>query len=283
MPPDVSILVNRSRGRANRFATRRSECSQVLWRRSSVTDGKGSEGWECSGCTPENGSAGAATYNRLVRVVITGCGRVGREVALALSAAGDDVSVVDDNEEAFELLGKSFDGTFHLGRAYDVDVLREAGAGEADVVLAVTDSDNANLMTVQVAERVFGAPKAIALLADPAREEAYRALDVAFVAGARLVAQVLVERVHEPDFAFHLSFPTGEVQVVEMELGAAAEEITVSRLEIEGLLRVAAVQRDGRVFIPADEEHLRSGDLVVASVRRGVAGRIAKYLAEEHP
>jgi trk system potassium uptake protein TrkA len=204
-------------------------------------------------------------------------------VALALSAAGDDVSVVDENSEAFELLGKSFDGTFHLGRAYDVDVLREAGAGEADVVLAVTDSDNANLMTAQVSERVFGVPKAIALLADPAREEAYRALDVSFVAGARLVAQVLVERVHEPDFAFHLSFPTGEVQVVEMELGFDIEELTVSRLEIEGQLRVAAVQRVGRVFIPGSEDLLRPGDLVVASVRRGVADRISKYLAEGGP
>ncbi len=219
----------------------------------------------------------------MVRVVITGCGRVGREVALALSAAGDDVSVVDESEEAFELLGKSFDGTFHLGRAYDVDVLREAGAGEADVVLAVTDSDNANLMTVQVAGRVFGAPKAIALLADPAREEAYRALDVDFVAGARLVAQVLVERVHEPEFAFHLSFPTGQVQVVEMELGPEAEQLTVGRLEIEGQLRVAAVQRDGQVFIPAEEDPLKPGDLVVASVRQGVAGRIARYLVEEKP
>jgi trk system potassium uptake protein TrkA len=215
--------------------------------------------------------------------VIAGCGRVGREVALALSAAGDGVSVVDENEEAFELLGKSFDGTFHLGRAYDVDVLREAGAGEADVVLAVTDSDNANLMTVQVADRVFGVPESIALLADPAREEAYRALDVDFVAGARLVAQVLVERVHEPDFAFHLSFPTGEVQVVEMELGPEAEDLTVSRLEIEGQLRIAGIQRNGQVFIPADEDQLEPGDIVVASVRRGVAERIAKYLTEEKP
>jgi len=215
-----------------------------------------------------------------VRVVIAGDGRVGREVALALSGIGDDVSLVDESEGSFDLLGKSFDGTFHVGKAYDVDTLREAGLEEADVFLAVTSSDNVNLMAVQVADRVFEVPKAIARLDDPDREEAYRALDISYVAVARLVALVLMERAHEPDFTYHLTFPTGNVQVVEMVLGPGADGIEVSRLEIDGQLRVAAVQRDGEVRIPRPQDELRGGDLVVAAVRRGVAPRVHKYLME---
>ena len=218
-----------------------------------------------------------------MRVVIAGSGRVGREVALALSGLGDDVSLVDDSEGSFELLGKSFDGTFHVGKAYDVDALRDAGINEADVFLAVTNSDNINLMAVQVAERVFKVPKAIARLDDPDREEAYRALDISYVAVARLVALVLRERVHEPDFSYHLTFPAGPVQVVEMMLGPAADGIVVSKLEIDGQLRVAAVQRDGEVRIPRSQDELRAGDLVVAAVRSGVAPRVHKYLAEGSP
>ena len=105
-------------------------------------------------------------------------------------------------------------------------------------------------MAVQLAERVFGVPKAIARLDDPAREAAYRALAVDFVPTARLVARVLVERVHEPEFAYHLEFPDGDVQVVEMVLGAGAAGLTVAGLEVEGQLRVAAVQREGMVLIP---------------------------------
>jgi trk system potassium uptake protein TrkA len=214
-----------------------------------------------------------------MRVLIAGSGRVGREVAQALSALGDDVSILDESEQAFEPLGRTFDGTLHIGVTYDVDALRAAGIEEADVFLALTPSDNANLMAVQLAERVFGVPRAIARLDDPAREAAYRALAVDFVPTARLTARVLVERVHEPEFAYHLAFPTGGVQVVEMVLGAGAAGRRVSDLEIEGELRVAALQRDGTVLIPRPEDPLLPGDLVAAAVRRGVAGRVRRFLA----
>jgi trk system potassium uptake protein TrkA len=213
-----------------------------------------------------------------MRVVITGSGRVGREVAQALSALGDDVSLLDESEDAFELLGRTFDGTVHVGVTYDVDALRAAGIEEADVFLALTPSDNANLMAVQLAERVFGVPKAIARLDDPAREAAYRALAVDFVPTARLVARVLVERVHEPEFAYHLEFPEGDVQVVEMVLGAGAAGHTVSELEVAGELRVAALQRAGAVSIPGPSDPLQPGDLVAAAVRRGVASRVRSFL-----
>jgi trk system potassium uptake protein TrkA len=214
-----------------------------------------------------------------MRVLIAGSGRVGREVAQALSALGDDVSLMDESEEAFEMLGRAFDGTLHVGLAYDVDALRAAGIEEADVFLALTPSDNTNLMAVQLAERVFGVPRAIARLDDPAREAAYRALAVDFVPTAALVAQVVVERVHEPEFAYHLAFPTGDVQVVEMVLGAGAEGLAVSDLEVKGELRVAALRRGSSVLIPEASDPLHPGDLVVAAVRRGVGSRVRRYLA----
>jgi len=214
-----------------------------------------------------------------MRVLIAGSGRVGREVAQELSALGDDVSLLDESEEAFAALGRTFNGTLHVGVTYDVDALRAAGIEEADVFLALTPSDNANLMAVQLAERVFGVPRAIARLDDPARESSYRALAVDFVPTARLTARVLVERVHEPEFAYHLAFPTGDVQVVEMVLGAGAAGRTVADLEVEGELRVAALQRNGTVLIPRPGDPLQPGDLVAAAARRGVAGRVRRFLA----
>lgn len=200
-------------------------------------------------------------------------------MALALAQYGDDVSLVDERPEAFEELGRSFDGTFHVGRAYDVDTLREAGIEEADAFLAVTDSDNANLMAVQLATSVFSVPQAVARLDDPKREQSYRALGITFVAGTRLVAQVIVELVHEPEFAYHLTFATNEVQIVEMDLGREGDGLTVGEFEIDGSLRVAAVQRRGRVFVPTAEDLLVEGDLVVAAVRRGLSSKVRKYLA----
>jgi len=66
-----------------------------------------------------------------------------------------------------------------------------------------------------------------------------------------------------------------------MVLGAGAAGSTVADLEVEGELRVAAVQREGTVLIPRSSDPLRPGDLVAAAVRRGVAGRVGRFLAAD--
>lgn len=213
-----------------------------------------------------------------MRVVIAGGGRVGRSVAAALSEAGDDVSVVDHDPGVEADLGSTFDGTFHVGEAFDVEILEEAGIRDARVFLALTSSDNANLMAVQVAENVFGVGKTIARLGDPGRADVYRALGVDYVTGTQLIAGVVVERVHEADFAYHLTFPAGSIQIVEMTVGQRGDGMQAHELEVSAQLRIAAVQRGGRVFIPDDDTPLVEGDIVVAAARRGVLSRVRRYL-----
>lgn len=202
-------------------------------------------------------------------------------MALLLSEAGDDVSVVDERHEAQVSLGSAFNGTFHVGVAYDVDALEAAGAREADAFLAVTNSDNANLMAAQVAKEVFEVPRAIARLDDPTRERSYRALGVDFVAGAHLAAQVIAERIREPEFAYHVSFPSGDVQILEMVIGEKAAGVSVKALERAGGFRVAAVRRGDSVSVATSDLELASGDIVVAAVKQGAEAAIRDFLAAD--
>jgi len=214
-----------------------------------------------------------------MRVVIAGCGRVGSDLALTLSEEGHDVSVIDSRPGVFERLGTTFNGTTHEGLGYDVRVLKAAGIELADAFIAATDSDNANAMAVQVAERVFGVPKTIARLDDPAREEAYRALGVNFVAGAKLTSKVIHEQVVREEFTFHVTFAGGDVEIVDMTIGPDGAGRPVSDLEITGDLRVAAVYRGRRTFIPEPSFALARGDLVVAAARTGARRKIERFLA----
>lgn len=216
-----------------------------------------------------------------MRIVIAGSGRVGSDLALRLAEQGHDVSVVDSRPEALARLGTTFNGTSHLGSAYDVDVLREAGIDEADSFVAVTGSDNANLMAVQIAKQVFGVPETVARLDDPQRADSYRALGVQYVAAADLVSKVIQEEVLDRGFRFHVSFPGGRTEIVEFVLGPAANQVPMSVLEAEDELRVAAVRRGSRTFIPHGDFALREGDLVVAAAKAGTRGRIRKYISEE--
>jgi len=214
-----------------------------------------------------------------MRIVIAGCGRVGSDLALTLSEEGHDVSVIDNLSGVFDRLGSTFNGTTHEGLGYDVRVLREAGIEFADAFVAATDSDNANAMAVQVAKRVFGVPKTIARLDDPAREEAYRALDVQFVPGAKLTSKVIHEQIVREEFSYHVTFSGGDVEVVEMIIGPEGAGLPVADLEISDDLRVAAVYRGQRTIIPDDDFALAEGDLVVAAARTGARKKIRHFLA----
>lgn len=214
-----------------------------------------------------------------MRIVIAGCGRVGSDLALTLSEEGHDVSVIDNRPGVFDRLGSTFNGTTHEGLGYDVRLLRDAGIEFADAFVAATDSDNANAMAVQVAERVFGVPKTIARLDDPARADAYRALDVQFVPGAKLTSRVIHEQIVREEFSYHVTFSGGDVEIVEMIIGPEGAGLPVADLEVPDVLRVAAVYRGHRTLIPDGDFNLAEGDLVVASARTGARKKIRRYLA----
>jgi trk system potassium uptake protein TrkA len=218
-----------------------------------------------------------------MRIVIAGCGRVGSDLAVTLAEEGHDVSVIDNRPDTFRRLGGTFNGTMHTGLAYDVRALRDAGIEFADAFVAVTSSDNGNMMAVQLARSVFGVTKTIARLDDPARAEAYRALDIRYVAAAKLTSRVVHEQLVEEEFDYHVTFPGGDVEVVDLVLSPNADGVTVGEFEVPDGLRIAAVRRRSRSIIPHPDFKLKGGDLVVAAARHGVRNRVIKYLVDVEP
>jgi len=213
-------------------------------------------------------------------VVIAGCGRIGSDLAITLSEEGHDVSVIDEEHENLAKLGATFNGKTEIGLAYDVRTLRSADIEFADAFVAVTSNDNANVMAAQVAKEVFGVPKTIARLDDPARAEVYRALNVRYVAGAHLVSRVIHEQLVESEFDYHVTFSSGDIEIVEMHMSSGANGVKVGDFEIRDSLRVAAIMRDGRTFIPSPDTLLREGDLVVGAAKHGTTSKVSKFIVD---
>lgn len=126
-----------------------------------------------------------------MKAVIVGCGRVGAVLAEALDAAGHEVVIIDTQTKAFDRLASTFNGNAIRGDGTDEDVLRRAGAGGADVFLALTEGDNRNTMMSQIAAEVLGAQKVIAKINDPVRAEAYAALGMATLCRTNLMADAV--------------------------------------------------------------------------------------------
>jgi trk/ktr system potassium uptake protein len=114
-----------------------------------------------------------------VKIVIVGCGRVGASIAEAYDKAGHEVLILDLKTDTFDRLPSTFGGRAVRGDGTDEDVLIKAGAGQADVFLAMTEGDNRNVMAAQLATEAFRIPKVVAKINDPLRAEAYAELGIA--------------------------------------------------------------------------------------------------------
>ena len=124
-----------------------------------------------------------------------GCGRVGSAVALELKAAGWDVSVIDEREEALARLGDSWTGEFLVGHGMDLQLLRDAGIEEADAVVVTTDGDNSNIVIGQMAQKQFAVPSVVVRVLDPARAEFYRKRGLRTICPTSVAIDVLLDSV----------------------------------------------------------------------------------------
>jgi trk/ktr system potassium uptake protein len=134
-----------------------------------------------------------------VKFVIVGCGRVGAALAEAFDNGGHEVVVLDLSTKAFDRLSDEFKGQALRGDGTDEDVLRRAGAEGADVLLALTEGDNRNVMAAQVAMEKLAVGKAVAKINDPVRAAAYAELGIATVCRTTMLTDGILSFLHLAD------------------------------------------------------------------------------------
>ena len=133
-----------------------------------------------------------------MKIVIVGCGRVGAMLAETYDAAGHQVVILDIATRSFGRLASTFRGNAVRGDGTDEDTLRRAGAEDADLFLALTEGDNRNVMSAQVAAETLGAKQVIAKINDPVRAAAYAELGLATVCRTTLMADAINAHVGLP-------------------------------------------------------------------------------------
>ncbi len=130
-----------------------------------------------------------------MRLVVIGCGRVGAALARDFHADGWNVTAVDEKEEALTRLGSDWAGGFVVGHGMDSEILRRAGADEADAVVVATNGDNTNLVIGQVVKTRYGVACVVVRILDPARAEFYAARGMQVVCPTKTAISALGETV----------------------------------------------------------------------------------------
>ena len=206
-------------------------------------------------------------------VIIVGCGRVGSELAKLLSAEGHDLVVIDKEQAAFDRLGSTFNGLTLVGSGFSLGTLKQAGIEKTDAFCAVTNGDNTNLISAQVAKKIFKVPKVIARVYDPQRAYIYAALGLEIISGTILFAAMLRDKVIESRFSSYL-IETKELGVIEIEAKDDLVGKTIGEINIPGEFLVVAIRRLQGVIIPEPETHLRQKDVLMAAVKVTSLGKI---------
>ncbi|MEJ7568596.1 MAG: TrkA family potassium uptake protein [Gaiellaceae bacterium] len=137
-----------------------------------------------------------------MKLVVIGCGRVGAAVAREFREEGWDVTAVDEKEEALMRLGAGWSGGFVVGHGMDSEILRRAGADEADAVVVATNGDNTNLVIGQVVRKRYGIEHVVVRVLDPARAEFYARRGMQTVCPTQTAISELAARVRVAEKSF---------------------------------------------------------------------------------
>jgi trk system potassium uptake protein TrkA len=210
-----------------------------------------------------------------MKVIICGAGQVGWQIARYLSGESNDVTVVDNNPVLVRSAAETLEVRGVTGFASHPEVLDEAGARDADMIIAATFSDEVNMVTCQVAHSVFGVTRKIARLraqsyVDPRYAYLYRRehlpIDV-IISPEREVAQAALQRLRAPAAFDTEDFFDGKAQLLGIDLESDCPVLNTPLAQLSDLfstLRAVAVgvRREGRLFAPEPEDQLFAGDQV---------------------
>lgn len=201
-----------------------------------------------------------------MHVIIAGCGRVGSELAKLLSNEGHDVVVIDKVQSSFDRLSGAFNGITLVGNGFDLALLKQAGIEKADAFCAVTNGDNTNLISAQVAKRIFKVSKVIARVYDPQRAHIYAALGLDIISGTILFAAMLRDKIIESRFSSYL-IETKDLGVLEVEVKNTLIGKTIQDVNVAQEFLVVAIRRLDGVIIPEPQTVLKSRDVLMGIVK----------------
>ena len=223
-----------------------------------------------------------------MKIIILGAGQVGSSVAENLASEANDITVVDTNPERLQMLRDHLDLRTVVGMASHPEVLVRAGAEDADMILAVTNSDETNMIACQVAYTLFHTPTKIARVRaveylNHSRLFSQEALPVdVLISPEQIVTHYIQHLIETPGALQVLDFAEGKVMLVAVKAyyggPLVGHELRALREHMPGVdARVAAIFRRGRPIIPEGHTVIEADDEVFFIAARG---HIRKVMGE---
>jgi trk system potassium uptake protein TrkA len=216
-----------------------------------------------------------------MNIIILGAGRVGESVAESLVSEQNDITVIDQDPARLRLLEERLDLRGVVGNGIQPSVLREAGAKDADMIIACAAADESNLVVCKIAHDVFNVPTTIARLRSPEFNEGDELLGKSgfavdhVICPEESVMRYIEQLIQYPEALQVLEFAEGRVSLIVVR--AAADSLLVNRSIAEfrerlphAEMRVVALYRQDTLIDASPETRILPGDevFVLADTRK---------------
>jgi len=209
-----------------------------------------------------------------MKILIIGAGQIGSSIAATLAREDDDVTVVDEINDLLLKLQDQYDIRTVHGRGSHPDVLERAGASDADMVLAVTNNDETNIIACQICQNLYKTPTKIARI----RNNAYLSQPELFntpestiidmlISPEEIVTDYIKRLINHPNALQVLDFAEGKVQLVAVKAFHGGPLVGNPLSELRQHIpktqtRVAAIFRNGNPIIPHADTVIEADDEV---------------------
>jgi len=197
-----------------------------------------------------------------MRVIVVGCGGVGSALAFQLSQKGHQVTVIDQNEAAFDNLPIDFKGRVIEGDVLARNVWQRAEIENADALAAVTDSDSLNVLVAHIARTEYQVARVVARNIDPRQQSLQEAFEIPIVGAASWGAQRVEELLTDVPLRVVMLDSQAGLIIYHLEVPAQWHGHPIQELLPESRYETLAWTRHGQTLQLSSAQKLESGDKI---------------------
>ena len=210
-------------------------------------------------------------------IVIMGGGRVGLRLAMSLVAVGLDVTLIENDSDLCSNAASELDAMVICGNGTDIKTLSEAKIADADVFVAATGNDEANLLSC-ILVKDYKIPKVIARVSNPDHDEAFRKVGIDIVVSPELTAAGYLEKmITRPKIADLIVIGKGNAELLELSVNnSKIFGKKIGDLSPTDDYIIAAVHKNGEIKIPKDGMMLKKGNRISILVKTPAINAVTK-------
>lgn len=206
-----------------------------------------------------------------MKIIIAGDGKVGAVLTRRLSSEGYDITVIDSNADVLESSVERYDVISVHGNCASMAVLQQAGVKDADLLIAVTNQDEVNLLCCNTAHALNPNLHTIARIRNPEyTDQIYKMRDIfglSMIVNPENQAATEIDRLLKyPGFLRRDTFAKGRTEIVELRVDRGSKLANVKLMDLRNIIGckvlVCAVLRDGNALAPGGDFELRVGDRI---------------------